>query len=114
MTTKKPSTTTISKTTTGVTEFVEHSTDVQLAPMPASVRPYILESSEFDAFLYAKRAAATREIEDIDAEISRLQTEIDARLDRRRDLTAIVIRVETALDTAPTRPAPQLTERVAE
>ena len=114
MTTKKPSTTTISKTTTGVTEFVEHSTDVQLTPMPASVRPYILESSEFDAFLYAKRAAATREIEDIDAEISRLQTEIDARLDRRRDLTAIVIRVETALDTTPTRPAPQLTERVPE
>ena len=114
MTTKKPSTTTISKTTTGVTEFVEHSTDVQLTPMPSSVRPYILESSEFDAFLYAKRAAATREIEDIDAEISRFQTEIDARLDRRRDLTAIVIRVETALDTTPTRPAPQLTERVAE
>lgn len=114
MTTKKPSTTTISKTTTGVTEFVEHSTDVQLTPMPSSVRPYILESSEFDAFLYAKRAAATREIEDIDAEISRLQTEIDARLDRRRDLMAIVIRVETALDTTPTRPAPQLTERVAE
>jgi hypothetical protein len=114
MTTKKPSTTTISKTTTGVTEFVEHSTDVQLTPMPSSVRPYILESSEFDAFLYAKRAAATREIEDIDAEISRLQTEIDARLDRRRDLTAIVIRVETALNTTPTRPAPQLTERVAE
>lgn len=113
MTTKKPSTT-ISRTTTGVTEFVEHSTDVQLTPMPSSVRPYILESSEFDAFLYAKRAAATREIEDIDAEISRLQTEIDARLDRRRDLMAIVIRVETALDTTPTRPAPQLTERVAE
>jgi hypothetical protein len=113
MTTKKPSTT-ISRTTTGVTEFVEHSTDVQLTPMPSSVRPYILESSEFDAFLYAKRAAATREIEDIDAEISRLQTEIDARLDRRRDLMAIVIRVETALNTTPTRPAPQLTERVAE
>ena len=113
MTTKKPSTT-ISRTTTGVTEFVEHSTDVQLTPMPSSVRPYILVSSEFDAFLYAKRAAATREIEDIDAEISRLQTEIDARLDRRRDLMAIVIRVETALDTTPTRPAPQLTERVAE
>lgn len=34
MTTKKPSTTTISKTTTGVTEFVEHSTDVQLAHAP--------------------------------------------------------------------------------
>jgi hypothetical protein len=113
MTTKKPSTT-ISRTTTGVTEFVEHSTDVQLTPMPSSVRPYILESSEFDAFLYAKRAAATREIEDIDAEISRLQTEIDARLDRRRDLMAIVIRVESALNTTPTRPAPQLTERVAE
>jgi hypothetical protein len=110
MNTKKP-TTTISKTFTGVTEFVEHSTDVQLAPMPSSVRPYILESSEFDAFLYSKRSSAMREIEDVDAEISRLQTEIDARLDRRQDLMAIVIRVETALNTTPTRPAPQLTER---
>ncbi len=113
MNTKKP-TTTISKTTTGVTEFVEHSTDVQTTPMPLSVRPYILESSEFDAFLYSKRSAAMREIEDVDAEISRFQTEIDARLDRRQDLMAIVIRVETALNTTPTRPAPQLTERVAE
>jgi len=109
MNTKKP-TTTISKTTTGVTEFVEHSTDVQTTPMPLSVRPYILESSEFDAFLYSKRSAAMREIEDVDAEISRLQTEIDARLDRRQDLMAIVIRVETALNTTPTRPAPQLTK----
>jgi hypothetical protein len=104
MTTKKPTTTTISKTTTGVTEFVEHSTDMQLTPMPISARPYILESSEFDAFIHGKRISAMREIEDLDAEIVRLQTEIDARLDRRQDLMAIVIRVETALNTTPTRP----------
>jgi hypothetical protein len=112
MTTKKPTTTTISKTTTGVTEFVEHSTDMELTPMPLSARPYILESSEFDAFIHGKRTSAMREIEDLDAEIVRLQTEIDARLDRRQDLMAIVIRADAALTIDRLdRPSPQITDR---
>lgn len=97
---KKP-TTTITKTVTGVTEFVEHSTDVALAPMPSSGRPYVLESAEFDAFILAKRSAAAREIEDLDAEINRLQVEIASRLDRRQDLMNIVIRADAALTPAP-------------
>lgn len=109
---RKP-TTTITKTVKGVTEFVEHSTDVQLAPMPDSGRPYILESAQFNEFLLAKRQAAAREIEDIDGEIKRLQIELEARLDRRKDLMNIVIRADAALQMGvdAAAPSPRLVTR---
>lgn len=93
---KKP-TTTVTKTVTGITEFVEHSTDVHLTPMSATGRPYILESAEFDALVHGKKQAALREMEDLDAEISRLEVEIEARYSRRADLTVIVDKANAAL-----------------
>lgn len=93
---KKP-TTTITKTVTGVTEFVEHSTDIQLTPMPSTGRPYVLESAEFDVFIDGKRKAAQREIDDLDGEIARLEVEIEARYQRRSDLVAIVDKANAAL-----------------
>lgn len=93
---KKP-TTTVTKTVTGITEFVEHSTNIQLTPMPSSGKPYIIESSEFDVFVHGKKQAALREIEDIDTEISRLEVEIEARYHRRADLTVIVDKANAAL-----------------
>lgn len=110
---KKP-TTTITKTVKGITEFVEHSTDVQLTPMPANGRPYILESAEFDALLHGKKQAALREMEDLDAEISRLEVEIEARYQRRSDLTVIVDKANAGLgikgDHVP-RQAPKLVNK---
>jgi hypothetical protein len=91
---KKP-TTTITKTVTGITELVEHSSE--LTPMPSTGRPYILESAEFDAFVDGKRKAAQREIDDIDGEIARLEVEIEARYQRRADLTAIIDKANAAL-----------------
>lgn len=113
MTTKsKPKT--ITKTVTGVTEFVEHSTDIELAPMPATGRPYILESAEFDSFIYGKKQAALREVEDIDAEIGRLEVEIQARYQRRSDLVSIIDKANAALgikgDHVP-RQSPKLVEK---
>lgn len=105
--------TTITKRTTGVTEFVEHSTDVSLAPMPDTGRPYVLESAEFEAFILAKRQAAVREIEDLDAEINRLHVETEARLDRRKDLMNIVIKADAALGVTHERPAPTLIEKAS-
>lgn len=111
---KKP-TTTITKTVTGITELVEHSIDMQLTPMPSAQRPYVLESDEFNQFILAKRAAAAREIEGIDQEIRRLHTEIEARLDRRKDLMSIVIRADAALNMQEVneRPAPKMVEKGA-
>lgn len=106
---KKP-TTTVTKTITGMT--IEH-TDTQLTPMPNSGRPYVLESAEFEAFILAKRQAAAREIEDLDAEINRLHVETEARLDRRRDLMAIIIKADAALGITGERPAPKLVEKGA-
>jgi len=112
---KKPTTTTVTKTITGITELVEHSTDMQLTPMPNNGRPYILESDEFNQFILAKRAAAAREIDGLDHEIRRLQTEIEARFDRRKDLMSIVIRADAALNMQEVneRPAPKMVEKGA-
>ncbi len=111
---KKP-TTTITKTVKGVTEFVEHSTDVALTPMPSNGRPYILESAEFDALIHGKKQAALREMEDLDAEISRLEVEIEARFSRRADLTVIVEKANAALGIRGdhiARQTPKLANRV--
>jgi hypothetical protein len=110
---KKP-TTTVTKTITGVTEFVEHSTDVQLTPMPSTGRPYILESAEFDAFIDGKKKAAQREIDDLDSEIARLEVEIEARYQRRADLAAIIDKANAALGVRTdhiARQSPRLVEK---
>jgi len=112
---RKP-TTTITKTVKGVTEFVEHSTDVQLTPMPSTGRPYILESAEFDGLIHGKKQAALREIEDLDAEIGRLEVEIEARYQRRADLSVIVDKANAALGIRGdhvTRQSPKLVEKAA-
>jgi len=111
---KKPATITKTKRS-GVTQFIEHETEVALSPMPDTGRPYVLESAEFDAFILTKRAAAAREIEGIDAEISRLHVEIEARLDRRQDLMNVVIRADAALslEVESARPGPRLVEKEA-
>lgn len=95
--------------TSGIVAFVEE-TGEKLAPMPDMGRPYILESAEFDAFVSRKRNAAQREIDALDGEISRLQVEIEARLDRRRDLMAVVIKADAALGVKD-RPTPTLEQR---
>jgi hypothetical protein len=80
--------------------------------MPESKRPYILESAEFDAFIYSKRKTAQREVDELDLEVSRLQTEIEARLVRKQDLMQIVVKVDTMLSMRDaTTTSPQLTER---
>lgn len=79
--------------------------------MPDTGRPYILESAEFDAFVLNKRRGAEREINDLDAEISRLQVEVEARLARRQDLMKIVIKADAVLNMQDVTPSPKLVER---
>lgn len=80
------------------------------APMPDTGRPYVLESAEFDAFVFSKRKTAQREVDELDLEISRLQTEIEARLARKQDLLKIVYKCEAILSMKDATPAPQLVE----
>ena len=102
------------KTTITKTE-IEHTTDTGLTAMPDTGRPYILESAEFDAFVFSKRKSAQREIDELDMEISRLQTEVEARLSRRSDLMVIVIKADAVLNMRDVSPAgsqsPRLTDR---
>lgn len=104
------------KTTITKTEFVQHHEDDSVSAMPDTGRPYILESAEFDALIYSKRKSAQREIDELDLEISRLQTEVEARLARRHDLSTIVIKADHILnmrDVSPT-PSPKLSARTEE
>lgn len=79
------------------TEEVETKTVAALAPMPDTGRPYILESAEFDAFIFSKRKSAQRQIDELDLEISRLQAELEARLTRKQDLMKIVYKADAIL-----------------
>lgn len=69
-----------------------------VAPMPNSGMPYVLESAEFDSYVYQKRKDAQREIDALDGEIGRLQVEIEARMARRQDLSKIVFKADALLD----------------
>jgi len=68
--------------------------------------------------VFSKRKSAQREIDELDMEISRLQTEVEARLNRRSDLMVIVIKADAVLnmrDISPTgSQSPRLTDRSEE
>lgn len=100
----------MTKTAVTTEEFETHSVP-NVASMPDTGRPYILESAEFDAFVHGKRKSAQREIDSLDAEIHRLQVEIEARLARRQDLMSIVIKADAMLSMRDVSPA-QIGERV--
>jgi hypothetical protein len=85
--------------------------DTELLPLPDQGRPYILESSEFDKFVFSKRNAAQREIDELDLEIGRLQTEAEARMARRQDLMRIVIKADAILDMTDITPNLVTSER---
>ena len=79
--------------------------------MPDTGRPYVLESAEFDAFVFSKRKTAQREVDELDLEIARLQTEIEARMARKTDLLKIVYKADAILSMKEMAPAPQLVEK---
>lgn len=69
----------------------------ELTPIPDNGRPYIRESAEFEAYILNKKRAAEKEVEALDVEISRLQSEIEGRLIRKQDLMTIVIKADAVL-----------------
>ncbi len=98
---------------------------------PQNEQPYILESSEFTAFLHDKRTAAQRQVDDLTQEITNLETdnqrlksdadraigrndaEILARVQRREQAIDVLARCDAALDARPNplRPGPTFIER---
>lgn len=94
------------------TEEIEtlHSTlTPSISAMPDTGRPYIRESAQFDAYVLQKKRDAEKEVEALDIEISRLQSEIEGRLVRKQDLMTIVIKAEHILNMQDI--TPKLTER---
>jgi hypothetical protein len=100
----------MTKTAVTTEEFESHAVP-SVMNMPDTGRPFIRESSEFDAYVYRQKRNAEREIEEIDGEINRLQVEIEARLTRKQDLRTIVIKAETVLSMKDVTPSSQLTDR---
>lgn len=82
-------------------------------PVPDNGRPYILESDEFRAMVYARRNEAEGEIKTLEIEVERIHIEIcnlqarianleveaSARLARREDLTNLIASADAALGT---------------
>lgn len=92
------------------TEEIETMHSLPIASeMPDTGRPYIRESAQFDAYVLRQKRAAEKEVEALDIEISRLQSEIEGRLVRKQDLMNIVIKAEHILNMQDI--TPKLTER---
>ncbi len=104
---------TMTKTAVTTEEVETNVTTTSLASMPDTGRPYVRESGEFDAMVYSYRKTAQREIDELDMEIARLQTEVEARMARKQDLMMIVYKAEAVLSMKTVSPTqtPQLTER---
>ncbi|MEN9717594.1 MAG: hypothetical protein RIQ99_472 [Pseudomonadota bacterium] len=101
----------LTKTAVTTEEFETHSVP-SVAEMPDTGRPYIRESAEFDAYVLRQKRAAEKEVEALDVEISRLQSEIEGRLIRKQDLMTIVIKADHILNMQDITPnSPKLTER---
>lgn len=99
----------MTKTAVTTEEFETHVPSV--VGMPDTGRPYIRESAQFDAYVLQKKRDAEKEVEALDIEISRLQSEIEGRLVRKQDLMTIVIKADHILNMQDITPAPKLTER---
>lgn len=83
---------------------------------PDQQRPYLSESADFRTYVQQKRVAAQRASDDLDAEIDRLQVEIEARLTRRMEQQEILARCEAALtlEVPVTRQPPVISRHEAE
>lgn len=98
----------MTKTAVTTEEFESHIVP-SVASMPDTGRPYIRESAQFDAYVLQKKRDAEKEVEALDIEISRLQSEIEGRLVRKQDLMTIVIKADHILNMQDI--TPKLTER---
>lgn len=100
----------MTKTAVTTEEFESHAVPSVMG-MPDTGRPYIRESAQFDAYVLQKKRDAEKEVEALDIEISRLQSEIEGRLVRKQDLMTIVIKAEHILNMQDI--TPKLTERAS-
>ena len=81
----------MTKTAVTTEEFETHVPSV--VGMPDTGRPYIRESAQFEAYVLQKKRDAEKEVEALDIEISRLQTEIEGRLVREKEVEALDIEI---------------------
>lgn len=111
----KPFRTTRRSSVTVADETTNETLGAALDSLPGGGRPYILESHSFSGALEQRKREEVRAIDDLEADIGRLQAELDARRDHLAERQQIVWQIDAALAVGPrsTR-APLLSQRPVE